>query len=71
MSTRKGCPDYTLEWLKKNGIPASRENYIQLAFLGNPPDEPLDGEIEAELELTFENLTPEGKRQWLTAEWIQ
>jgi hypothetical protein len=41
--------DGTLELLKKYGIPLTRENYLRLAFAGNPPEEPLDGEIEAEL----------------------
>lgn len=31
------------------GLPVTRENYLRVAFLGNPPDE-LDGEIEAEIE---------------------
>ena len=40
--------DGTVQLLKKYGIPVTRENYLRLAFAGNPPDE-LDGEIEAEL----------------------
>ena len=44
--------DGTLALLKKYGIPVTRENYLQLAFAGNPPDE-LDGEVEAELEEIF------------------
>jgi hypothetical protein len=42
-------PDGTVRLLEKFGIPVTRENYLQLAFAGNPPQEPLDGEIEAEL----------------------
>jgi len=41
--------DNTVEWLKEHGIAVTRENYLRLQFLGNPPDEPLDGELEAEL----------------------
>jgi len=41
--------DGTLALLRKHHIPVTRENYLRLAFLGNPPDE-LDGELEAELE---------------------
>ena len=41
--------DGTVRLLEKFGIPVTRENYLQLAFGGNPPKEPLDGEIEAEL----------------------
>lgn len=42
-------PDGTVMILQKLGIPVTRENYLRLAFAGNPPEEPLDGEIEAEL----------------------
>jgi len=42
-------PDGTVELLERFGIPVTRENYLLLAFAGSPPDEPLDGEIEAEL----------------------
>jgi hypothetical protein len=68
---RKELHDGTLELLKEYGIPATRENYVRLAFAGDPPDEPLDGEIEAELEQTFNNLTPVEQRQWLADAWIQ
>ena len=42
-------PDGTVRLLEQYGIPVTRENYLRLAFAGNPPEEPLDGEIEAEL----------------------
>lgn len=42
-------PDGTVKLLQQYGIPVTRENYLRLAFAGNPPEEPLDGEIEAEL----------------------
>jgi hypothetical protein len=38
------------------GLPVTRENYLNVAFLGNPPEEPLDGGLEAEL--------PEELQQW-------
>ena len=41
--------DGTVRLLEKWGIPVNRENYLMLAFAGHPPQEPLDGEIEAEL----------------------
>ena len=41
--------DGTVKLLKKFGIPVTRENYLRLAFAGNPPEVQLDGEIEAEL----------------------
>ena len=49
MSAKRNINDSTVEYLKTHGIPVTRENYLRLAFLGNPPDEPLDGELEAEL----------------------
>ncbi|MGA7791397.1 MAG: hypothetical protein WCA19_00070 [Candidatus Acidiferrales bacterium] len=50
--------DGTERLLNQFGIPATRENYLALAFDGKPPQEPLDGEIEAELpiELQRENM---------------
>lgn len=42
-------PDGTVRLLQKYGIPVTRENYLRLAFAGNPPEEPLDAELEAEL----------------------
>jgi hypothetical protein len=41
--------DGTLILLERMGLPVTRENYLRVAFMGNPPPEPLDGEIEAEL----------------------
>ena len=41
--------DGTVKLLEKFGIPVTRENYLLLAFAGHPPQEPLDGEIEAQL----------------------
>jgi len=36
--------------LKKYNVPVTRENYLQLAFMGNPPEEDeLDSEFEASL----------------------
>jgi hypothetical protein len=45
-------PDGTVKLLKELGIPVTRENYLRLAFAGNPPQE-LDGELEAELPTAF------------------
>jgi hypothetical protein len=42
--------DPTLAYLKKHNMPLTRENYLQLAFMGNPPDdEELDSEFESSL----------------------
>ena len=51
-------PDGTQRLMEKYGLdPTDRDDYLRLAFGGNPPQEPLDGEIEAELpiELQREN----------------
>jgi hypothetical protein len=47
--------DPLVEYMKKHDIPVTRENYLSLAYLGNPPAE-LGPELEAELpsELTDE-----------------
>jgi len=48
--------DGTQQLLVECGLdPYNRMDYLRLAFAGNPPEEPLDGEIEAEL--------PDGIRQ--------
>jgi len=42
--------DHTLEHMKKNGIPLTRENYLDFAYLGTPPPpEEWGAELEAEL----------------------
>jgi hypothetical protein len=50
-------PDGTLMLLKRMGLPVTRENYLRVAFMGNPPEEPLDGEIEAELPEELQLIT--------------
>ena len=42
-------PDGIVQFLRENGIPVTREAYLTVAYLGNPPAEPLDGELESEL----------------------
>ena len=49
-------PDGTVRRLQELGIPVTRENYLRLAFMGNPPEEPLDGEVE--------DMLPEELQQW-------
>ena len=42
--------DYTLEYLKKNGIPVTRENYIGLNWAGDyDSKQALPAELEASL----------------------
>ncbi len=38
--------DIVLEAMKKHNIPLTRQNYLDIAYMGNPPDE-IGGEIEA------------------------
>ena len=46
--------DHTLEHMKKKGIPLTRENYLDFAYLGNPPPpEEWGAELEAELPEEF------------------
>jgi hypothetical protein len=40
--------DPVVEWLKKKNIPLTRRNYLNVAYLGDPPAE-LSAEEEAEL----------------------
>jgi len=51
--------DGTLRLLRKYQIPVTRENYLNLAFAGEPP-EVLDGEIEAsrptDLQLNWDSV---------------
>jgi hypothetical protein len=53
-------PDGTVRLLEELGIPVNRENYLRLAFAGNPPQEPLDGEIEAELPIEVQECPSGG-----------
>lgn len=51
--------DPVLAYLKKNKVPLTRENYLGLAYLGDPPKE-LDAEQEALLpeEIREKVMTP-------------
>ena len=40
--------DHILDFMKRHDIPITRENYLDIAYLGAPPDE-LDAETEADL----------------------
>jgi hypothetical protein len=43
------APDYVLEWMKHQGIKVTRKSYLEIAFMGDPPKEPMDAELEADL----------------------
>jgi hypothetical protein len=45
--------DCVLDWMQKHDIPLTRENYLNAAYLGNPPKE-LSAEEEAELPEMFQ-----------------
>jgi hypothetical protein len=48
--TAPGIPeDDTVRWLRRAGVPVTAENWMQLQFMGNPPQRPLDGELLASL----------------------
>jgi hypothetical protein len=42
--------DGTSKLLEEFEIPVTRENWLAISFAGNPPEEPFDGELAAELE---------------------
>jgi hypothetical protein len=41
--------DVTLDWMKSNNVPLTRENYLQVAYMGQPPTEDAEVEIPAEI----------------------
>lgn len=56
--------DHVLEYMKKNNIPVTRENYVLINWLGEySADEELPAELEAELptelQLQFEEVEGE------------
>jgi hypothetical protein len=40
--------DIVLTRMKENGVPLTRANYLDIAYMGAPPDE-IGGEIEASI----------------------
>jgi hypothetical protein len=40
--------NHVLEWMKKNDVPLTRKNYLDIAYLGDPPKE-LSAEEEADI----------------------
>lgn len=45
--------DYVLDKMKESGIPMTRENYLELAYMGDPPEK-LSAEEEADLPEEFQ-----------------
>jgi hypothetical protein len=54
------CPmaDSVIEFMKRHNIPMTRENYLDVAYMGNPP-EVLDAEEEYNLPEQFQLKPPE------------
>lgn len=50
--------NFTVEFMKQNHIPLTRENYLHIEYMGTPPEE-IGGEIEAEIDLVFAALDDE------------
>lgn len=49
--------DEILRFMEEQNIPATRENYLEVAYMGTPPDE-LSAEEEAELPEQFQLEPP-------------
>ena len=42
--------DHVIDYMKKNDIPVTRENYIEINWMGEvDPKQPLPAELEAEM----------------------
>ena len=54
--------NHTVEYMKKNGVPLTRENYLDYAYLGNPPAQ-LSAEEEAEIPEELQRTEPEEKEK--------
>jgi hypothetical protein len=60
MSDKTQADDPVLAYLQKHGIEVTRENYLDIMFLGDPPDE-LSWEHELELPEALRHR-PQGER---------
>ena len=56
-------PDSIVFHLQEQGIPVTRENYLQVAFGEHPLNEPLDGEIEIQLPKELQVWEPEDEER--------
>jgi hypothetical protein len=65
-TTRRGIErDTTLENMRKDGIPLTRENYIKRAYGGIPSEEDWGPELEAMLPKMFQNRNPKHRAKML------
>ena len=51
-SDDEGVDDHLLNWMQKNGVPLTRENYLELNYPDGVPDE-LDEDEQRELDQIF------------------
>lgn len=58
--------DYVLQKMKEAKLPMTRDQYLALAYFGNPP-EPLSAEQEAELPKEFQKPVQEAPEAGLDA----
>ena len=42
-------PDYVLEWMKKNKVPLTKENYLQINYMGQEVPPEADQDLPPEL----------------------
>jgi hypothetical protein len=49
--------DHVLNFMIRNGVELTRENYLEIAYMGNPPE--LDAEAESMLPEQFQLDPPE------------
>jgi hypothetical protein len=50
---QSGSEDPVLRWMTENGVPLTRESYLNVAYMGDPP-KTLGPEQEAELPEQFQ-----------------
>jgi hypothetical protein len=51
--------DHVLNWMKSHSVPLTVENYLNLAYLGKPPE--LDAELRASLPKELTDGQPDGQ----------
>jgi len=52
MSNASASNDCVLDFMESKGLPMTRENYLYIAYFGQPPEE-LDPEEEAQIPAQF------------------
>jgi hypothetical protein len=57
LERKKMASDIVLDFMEKHNIPLTRENYLDVAFMGTPPEE-LDAEEELSLPEMFQKNPP-------------